>query len=84
MKFETLVDGIGGTFGELGKGYTGVQAVLDLLEFARILQICSPAGCAAHARGDLPDPRRGEGAAAERPAEVGPGDAAPKARPAIR
>ena len=84
MKFETLVDVIGGTFGELGKGYTGVQAVLELLEFARILQICSPAGCAAHARGDLPDPRRGEGAAAEGPAEVGPGEAAPKERPAIR
>ena len=29
---ETLVDIIGVTFGEFGKGYTGVQAVLELLE----------------------------------------------------
>ena len=29
---ETLVDIIGGTFGEFGKDYTGVQAVLELLE----------------------------------------------------
>ena len=29
---ETLVDIIGGTFCEFGKDYTGVQAVLELLE----------------------------------------------------
>ena len=32
MKIETLVDVIGVTFGEFGKGYTCVQAVLELLE----------------------------------------------------